>query len=165
MLPDPAESWRARRRRGHRVRGRLRVHPSACRSAPAPGSPCARDACGTIAVGCRMQQPRDALLDLGNGYRRSDRSAESGSRAGGVERLRARRTVLHEIESEDASVFVSASDLVPPGEESALGIDDWQLSDGLDKLLVYTNSKRVWRTRSRGDYWVLDRTSLELAPE
>ncbi len=31
----------------------------------------ARDACGTIAVGCRMQQPRDALLDLGNGDRRS----------------------------------------------------------------------------------------------
>ena len=24
------------------------------------------------------------------------------------------------------------------------------------KLLIYTNSKRVWRTNSRGDYWVLD---------
>src|SRR4029077_16046231 len=29
-------------------------------------------------------------------------------------------------------------------------------------LLLYTNSKRVWRTNSRGDYWVLERSSREL---
>ena len=30
------------------------------------------------------------------------------------------------------------------------------------RLLVFTNSKRVWRTNSRGDYWVLDRAAREL---
>ena len=30
------------------------------------------------------------------------------------------------------------------------------------RLLIFTNSKRVWRTNTRGDYWVLDRTSHEL---
>jgi len=29
-------------------------------------------------------------------------------------------------------------------------------------VLIYTNSKRVWRTNSRGDYWILDLASHEL---
>ena len=30
------------------------------------------------------------------------------------------------------------------------------------KLLIYTNSVKVWRTKSRGDYWVLDVASSDL---
>ena len=30
------------------------------------------------------------------------------------------------------------------------------------RLLIFTNSKRVWRQNTRGDYWVLDRASREL---
>ena len=29
-------------------------------------------------------------------------------------------------------------------------------------VLIYTNSKRVWRQKSRGDYWVLDRSARQL---
>ncbi len=32
----------------------------------------------------------------------------------------------------------------------------------MNRLLVYTNSKRVWRQNTRGDYWVLDRRTKEL---
>jgi dipeptidyl-peptidase-4 len=52
-------------------------------------------------------------------------------------------------------VMVSAERLVPPGESSPLEIKDYQWSpDGL-RLLIFTNTKRVWRRNTRGDYWVL----------
>jgi dipeptidyl-peptidase-4 len=60
------------------------------------------------------------------------------------------------------SVLVSASQLVPPGAKAALKIDNYSWSSDMSRLLVYTNSQPVWRQRTRGDYWVLDRKSLAL---
>jgi dipeptidyl-peptidase 4 len=60
------------------------------------------------------------------------------------------------------SVLVSASDLKPAGAPSPLAIDGYQWSPDHARLLLYTNSKRVWRQNTRGDYWVLDRASRAL---
>jgi dipeptidyl-peptidase-4 len=62
----------------------------------------------------------------------------------------------------ERKVLVSAAQLTPKGEESALTIDDYIWSDDRGKLLIYTNSVKVWRTKSRGDYWVLDLASGDL---
>ena len=43
-----------------------------------------------------------------------------------------------------------------------LGLDDYSFSADRSRLLIFTNAQRVWRTNTRGDYWVLDRTSHEL---
>lgn len=59
-------------------------------------------------------------------------------------------------------VLVSAGLLIPPGASAPLTIDDYTLTPDRASLLIYTNSQRVWRTRARGDYWVLDRASREL---
>ena len=59
-------------------------------------------------------------------------------------------------------ILVPAADFVPPGRSSPLGIDDHTWSKDKSRLLLFTNSKKVWRTNSRGDYWVLDRSSHEL---
>jgi len=56
-------------------------------------------------------------------------------------------------------VLVSATQLVPTGEQAPLRIDDYAWSDDLSRLLIFTNSVQVWRARTRGDYWVLDRRS------
>jgi dipeptidyl-peptidase-4 len=53
-------------------------------------------------------------------------------------------------------VLVPASRLVPSGMRSPLDIEDYGWSDDGSKLLVFTNSRRVWRSNTRGDYWVLD---------
>ena len=58
---------------------------------------------------------------------------------------------------DQARRLVSAKDLVPDGEEKALQIDGYTLSPDHSLLLLYTNSKRVWRSNSRGDYWILHR--------
>jgi dipeptidyl-peptidase-4 len=37
-----------------------------------------------------------------------------------------------------------------------LPIQGYTFSDDASKVLIYTNSKKVWRQNTRGDYWVLD---------
>jgi len=64
--------------------------------------------------------------------------------------------VFYDPETMDRTILISAQQLTPVGADRALIIDDYQWSDDRDRLLVYTNSKKVWRTKSRGDYWLLD---------
>ena len=59
-------------------------------------------------------------------------------------------------------VLIPAQAFIPADAKKPLGIDKFEFSADESKLLIYTNSKRVWRTRSRGDYWVLDITAGEL---
>ena len=80
-----------------------------------------------------------------------------------VEDPRGRDIVRVDPATGDHEVLVSAARLVPPGGSGPLGIEDYAFSDDLSKVLIYTASKRVWRVNSRGDYWVLDRTSRELS--
>jgi dipeptidyl-peptidase-4 len=53
-------------------------------------------------------------------------------------------------------VVVDATLLVPPGMAGPLAIQNFSFSEDGKKLLIYTNSKKVWRQNTRGDYWVLD---------
>jgi dipeptidyl-peptidase-4 len=57
----------------------------------------------------------------------------------------------------DPELLISAGDLVAGDTETPMDIDGYSLSPDLSLLLLYTNSKRVWRRNSRGDYWILDR--------
>ncbi len=53
-------------------------------------------------------------------------------------------------------VVVPASAFVPSGATAPLDVEGYQWStDGL-RLLIFTNSARVWRANTRGDFWVLD---------
>ena len=65
--------------------------------------------------------------------------------------------VRYETASGSRSVMVSARQLVPPGRAEALGFDDYVWSADYSRLLLFTDTRKVWRTNSRGDYWVLDR--------
>ncbi|MBU2675991.1 MAG: S9 family peptidase [Gammaproteobacteria bacterium] len=56
----------------------------------------------------------------------------------------------------ERTVLVSLSQLTPEGADQALAVDDYQWSDDNSKLLIYSNSRKVWRQRSRGDYWILE---------
>ena len=53
-------------------------------------------------------------------------------------------------------ILVAASRLIPPGEKSPLPIESYSFSNDGKQLLVFTNSKTVWRRNTRGDYWVLN---------
>ena len=54
------------------------------------------------------------------------------------------------------TVEVNAKQLITPGSKTPLSIANYEWSDDNTKLLVFTNTKRVWRLNTKGDYWVLD---------
>lgn len=64
--------------------------------------------------------------------------------------------VRYEAASGARSVLVPASRLVPAGADAPLDIEDYDWSPDAARLLVFTDSERVWRRNTRGDYWVLD---------
>ncbi|MDW5289130.1 S9 family peptidase [Formosa sp. PL04] len=70
--------------------------------------------------------------------------------------------VKYEAKSGKRTVLVSASQLIPANEKQSLEISDYQWSNDDSKLLIFTNTKRVWRYNTRGDYWMLDLTTNTL---
>jgi len=73
-----------------------------------------------------------------------------------------KQLVWHDLATSRNEVLVPAHLFIPPGESAPLSVEGYSLSEDGSKLLIYTNSKRVWRINSRGDYWVLDIAAREL---
>jgi len=67
--------------------------------------------------------------------------------------------VRYDVETGRREVLVTARELTPPGASDPLEVADYAWSTDLRKLLVFTNTRPVWRLNTRGDYWVLDRSS------
>ncbi|MBL8227330.1 MAG: S9 family peptidase [Bryobacterales bacterium] len=74
----------------------------------------------------------------------------------------AKEIVQYETATGQRSILVSHKQLTPPKATKALTVDDYHWSKDAGLLLIYTESRKVWRTNSRGDYWVLNRTSGNL---
>ncbi|MDB4557640.1 DPP IV N-terminal domain-containing protein [bacterium] len=74
----------------------------------------------------------------------------------------AEQIVRHEAGAETVVTLVNADDLTPAQSSSPLKVEAYTFSPDQSLLLIYTNSKRVWRNNTRGDYWVLDRAAGQL---
>ena len=74
----------------------------------------------------------------------------------------AKDIVRYEPESGRREVLMFATNLLVGGESKPLKIEDYAWSDDGRKLLIFTDTKRVWRRETRGDYWVLDLISRKL---
>lgn len=64
--------------------------------------------------------------------------------------------VRYDLPSFQRTVFADSGQLTPAGQRQPLAVQAFSFSDDDKKLLIYTNSKKVWRLNTRGDYWVLD---------
>lgn len=53
-------------------------------------------------------------------------------------------------------ILVASKQLIPEGKTEPLTIENYSWSNDDDKLLIFTNTRRVWRYHTRGDYWVLN---------
>lgn len=62
----------------------------------------------------------------------------------------------------DRKTVISSGLLTPAGKNNAIAVKSFQLSDDGTKALIYTNSKKVWRYETRGDYWLADLTSNKI---
>ncbi len=86
-------------------------------------------------------------MDDGDSYSSLEASEKFGRAAVDI--------VKYETKSGDREVLVSAEMLIPEGGENPLYIEDYEWSKDKDMLLLFTNSKRVWRYNTKGDYWIL----------
>jgi dipeptidyl-peptidase 4 len=64
--------------------------------------------------------------------------------------------VRYETATGKREILVSASKLVPPDAPAPLTIENYTWSKDKSRLLIFTNSKAVWRRDTRGDYWVVE---------
>ncbi len=63
----------------------------------------------------------------------------------------------------ERTILVSSEKLIPPGASSPVVIEQFDFSEDGQKLLIFANSARVWRSNTRGDYWVLDLKNWKLS--
>jgi len=67
-----------------------------------------------------------------------------------------RDIIRYDAASGARSVLISSKQLVAPGTAQPMSIDNYVWSSDGKRLLIFTNSKKVWRDNTRGDYYVLD---------
>lgn len=60
------------------------------------------------------------------------------------------------------TVVIAKADLTPKDSTKALTIRNFFFSADNSKVLIYTNTKRVWRYDTRGDYWLLNTATKQL---
>ncbi|MEP6948024.1 MAG: DPP IV N-terminal domain-containing protein [Ginsengibacter sp.] len=61
-----------------------------------------------------------------------------------------------DVASSKSTVIVTKEQLTPAGASTPLPVRNFSFSNDANRMLIYTNTKRVWRADTRGDYWVLD---------
>jgi dipeptidyl-peptidase-4 len=64
--------------------------------------------------------------------------------------------VQYTLPENKANILVSKQQLTPNGSVTPLKISFYTFSGDQQKMLLFTNTKKVWRLQSRGDYWTLD---------
>jgi dipeptidyl-peptidase 4 len=75
---------------------------------------------------------------------------------------RGRSLVRYDAATGKRDVWVPAARLVPSGDSLPLNVEDYSLSPDKRRLLIFTNSEKVWRQNTRGDFWSLDLSNWEL---
>ncbi len=89
--------------------------------------------------------------------------------ANGVEYVQVERNrygkqfvIKHHMETGAQETLLTPELLTPKGASEPLYVEQFSFSKDESKMLLFTNSARVWRANTRGDYWVYDLASQSL---
>jgi dipeptidyl-peptidase-4 len=74
----------------------------------------------------------------------------------------AQELVSYDAASGARTAIVTAAMLTPAGSASPIPIAGYALTRDRRLALIFTNTKRVWRQNTRGDFWLVDRQSGSL---
>lgn len=64
--------------------------------------------------------------------------------------------VKYNLTDGSSSIYLEQAALVPAGKTESLKVRSFALAADEQKVLIYTNTQKVWRYDTRGDYWVYD---------
>ncbi|WP_395736880.1 DPP IV N-terminal domain-containing protein [Prosthecobacter sp.] len=72
------------------------------------------------------------------------------------EKKKGKDLVRNEVKTGEKTIIASAKILTPKGEKKPLSVDSYEFSKDESQVLLFANTKKVWRKNTRGDYWVLN---------
>ncbi|MEO5562206.1 MAG: S9 family peptidase [Chitinophagaceae bacterium] len=70
--------------------------------------------------------------------------------------------VKYELPAFTRTELIQPSQLIPKGKDKALTMRNFEFSKDGKTVLIYTNTKKVWRQDTRGDYWILNTLTNDL---
>jgi dipeptidyl-peptidase-4 len=70
--------------------------------------------------------------------------------------------VQYTLPGNETRTILSKQQLTPQGSTTPLKLSFYTFTKDQQKALLFTNTKQVWRLRTKGDYWVLDMKSSSL---
>ena len=71
-------------------------------------------------------------------------------------KLKEGNIVKTDIKTNTETIVVKKEQLVPQGTETPLSFNIYSFSPDYKTLLIFTNTTKVWRYHTRGDYWILN---------
>ncbi len=80
----------------------------------------------------------------------------------GYLRINQGNIVKHDMADGVDKVLVTSQELTPAGSTAPLEFDIYSFSPDYKRLLIFTNTAKVWRYNTRGDYWIYDVTAKKL---
>ena len=84
---------------------------------------------------------------------------DDGRRYTALTRGQQRDLVAYDTETGRSELLVAAKSLALKGTDKPLPIAGYSWSPDRSRLLIFTNTRKVWRQNTRGDYYVLTRAS------
>ncbi len=71
-------------------------------------------------------------------------------------KLEGNQLVTYTLPKRDVKTVISKEQLRPAGKSEPLEVDHFSFSEDQQKILLFTNTKKVWRLNTKGDYWVFN---------
>jgi len=71
--------------------------------------------------------------------------------------------IRYETFTQEQSVYLAVKTLISGKDKKAIRVENFTLSNDESKILIFTNSKKVWRSNTKGDYWVYDFNTKKLS--
>ena len=71
-------------------------------------------------------------------------------------KLEKNQLVTYTLPNNDVKTVISKEQLTPAGESEPIKIAHFSFSSDQGKVLLFTNTKKVWRLNTKGDYWVFN---------
>jgi dipeptidyl-peptidase-4 len=70
--------------------------------------------------------------------------------------LEENQLVTYTLPNKEVKTVISKAQLTPAGKTEPLEIDHFSFSADQQKVLLFTNTQKVWRLNTKGDYWVFN---------
>lgn len=71
-------------------------------------------------------------------------------------KLEKNQLLTYTLPNHDTKTVITKEQLTPADKSEPLNVDHFSFSSDQQKVLLFTNTKKVWRLNTKGDYWVFN---------